>query len=288
MIIPEINKLYIIESLSEKDTKTGFELYEDLKSWIPSVFSDKDVEYIPVANKQNFNNFFDSLYKDIDENKIIPIIHFEIHGDSNGRGLVLSDGDLVSIEELGDQLRRCNIGCGCRLFITLAVCHGLMNLFSIHSTKPMPFCGILGSLDDLYEHDIQIRFKEFYQELFSSFDLQEATRSLMEANGSLQSKYECHMAGELFIKSYHGYIKNICTPKALKRRAMSCFKSKSREDQHRFNMQFVIKELQTRDKEYRSFRDRFFMVAKFPENIERFSLPKDTKGLVAFCRQKGW
>lgn len=61
MIIPEINKLYIIESLPEEDTKTGFKLYEDLKSWIPGVYPDKDIKYVSVASKQNFNNFFDSL-----------------------------------------------------------------------------------------------------------------------------------------------------------------------------------------------------------------------------------
>lgn len=288
MKIPEINKLYIVESLSDDDTKTGLELSEDLNSWVPSVYPDKEVVHVPVANKEDFYKFFDSLYQEIEENNVIPIIHFEIHGESMGRGLILSSGELVTIGEFGDLLRRCNIATGCRLFITLAVCHGLMSLFSIYATSPMPFCGVLGSLDILYESDIQIRFKEFYEELFSSFDLNEATRKLKAANGSLQAEYESHMAGELFIKSYYGYLEKKCSPEAVEKRAKSCFKSKSREEQHRFITQFKVRERRTRDPEYRTIRDRFFMTDRFPENIERFHLPKDTKELQEYCHQRGW
>ncbi len=288
MKIPEINRLYIVESLSGDDAKTGKELSESLNDWVPGVYPDKKIKYVPIQTKAQFIEFFNNLYNEIETNHIYPIIHFENHGDTNGRGLVLSDGSLVSIEELGGLLRKCNEATGCRLFISLAVCHGLMTLFSISSTHTMPFLGVLGSLDKLYENDIRIRFTSFYEELFSSFDLEEATRRLQLAYGKLRAEYSCHMAKELFIKAYCRYLKEECTPKGLSRRAKSCFRTRSREERHRFKIHFRMQEIRKRDKDYQLFRDRFFLIDRFPQNIEYFDLPATTSELLRISRENGW
>lgn len=284
----KFNTLYILESLNGDDSKTGKELYDELSNWINLVHKDLRLDYKSLEGRQDFLYFFDFLYNDVSENGCVPLLHFEIHGDSEYRGLTLSNGELVSFPEFGECLQKINMATGCNLFISLAVCYGLRTMFEIHTSMVMPFCGVLGSFYKLYEEDLRIRFYVFYEEFFNSLDLVSAYRALLNANGGLDANYCCYMADKLFIKSYKGYLEKECSPERIDERAQESYDSNLPYDLETFKKLFKEEELKRRDTDYKAIRDRFFMINEFPENKSRFSLPETTEQLLRMCKELGW
>lgn len=59
-----------------------------------------------------------------------PIIHFEVHDSSDKKGLVLTSKELITWEELYQNLAPVNQLLRNELFITMAVCHGSFFLMS--------------------------------------------------------------------------------------------------------------------------------------------------------------
>lgn len=282
------NRFIILESLNADDEKTGTELLEYLSNWINLVHKNLKIEYVQINGRNDFFDFFDNLYNEVSEHNISPLIHFEAHGTKDKSGISLTNQECVSFREFGGCLRKINEACGCNLFITLAVCHGLHSLFEIHPTATMPFCGALGSFDELYEYDLKIRFHKFYEEFFNSINLNEAYKKLLDANGKFDADYRCYMVDELFMKSYKGYLENDCSSEGIERRAKECFDSSYPWDLKTFTSLFKQEELKKRDEDYINFRDNFFITKKFPQNIERFNLPNTTNELLERCRKYGW
>ena len=139
----KFNRLYIIESLQER--LTGKELYDDLIKWQEYKYSELQTNYFPVENKTELFAIFDRIKKECQEQGCCPVLHFEMHGDSKFRGLVLNSNELVAWEELYIILREINFIVRNNLFLTLAVCHGayLMQIANIH--LPAPFYDFIAS-----------------------------------------------------------------------------------------------------------------------------------------------
>lgn len=281
------NSLYIIESLGPDDEKTGLGLKEYLDSWISLMHPNLKIEYIPISNKEEFFLFFDSLYNEVSENGIRPILHFEVHGSSDKTGIVLSNNELVTFNDLGDRLMRLNQASECNLFISMAVCHGLYSLFAIHPTRTMPFCGVLGSFNIIYENDLKVRFEDFYEEFFNSLDLTKAYQKLLAANTGLPGDYRIYMAELLFLKTYKEYLEKECSPEGIEKRAKECYDPNIGYDFPTFFELFKNEEIRTREEEFFKFRNTFFMTDSFPQNIARFNLPSSTTELLEQCNKYG-
>ncbi len=157
---------------------------------------------------------------DCEQNGSQPILHLEIHGSETKEELVLENGEYLSYESIRPQIVRINVASRCNLFITLAVCKGLLMTKLNRLTEPMPFCGLLGAYDTIMEDDIIIRFNEFYEELFNSFILAEAYKRLLSVNPDMPHSYSFVHADELFCKVYHRYIEQECNEKAVRKRAL--------------------------------------------------------------------
>lgn len=269
----KFNKVIIIESL-DNERKTGMELHDDLNSWVPGVFN-IEIEYKPVHNKEEWDKLFKTIADECENKGVSPILHLEIHGEEHGTGLVLASGEFISMEELGETVGNINYLTGCNTFMTLAVCRGLTSLFSIHMTKPMPFCGAIGSFDTIMNNDILLSFTEFYHELFNSFNIYRAYEELRKANEGRIGEYYVYMADALFIRVYKRYVNEQCSEEKLNKRATAAYHETGGygillED---FISNFKQIEKENRDKEYNEFKHKFFLLDKFPQNEMRFALP---------------
>lgn len=207
----------------------------------------------------------------------MPILHFEIHGDNGGNGLVTSCGQLVTIEHVGDQLRKINVETGCNLLITLGVCKGLYLLFNMLLSRPMPFIGAIGSFDILINNDIYLRYYEFYDSFFRTFDIGTAYVALQNANPDIPSSYRYIAADEVFYKNYQYYLDTQCTPKALMERAKSeisqNFPGLNRNQKREKERQFIKEESRSLVRFFKEHASSFFMLDEYPENKDRFDVP---------------
>lgn len=215
------NRIYVIESLPDGEEKTGTALHNDLLRWQGLKYDGFESILLEPKDRAEWHALMDGVLDDTKNKGVFPIIHFEIHGSDDKTGLVLASGELVSWPELRVILEAINIASQMNLFVTFAVCHGAYMLTQYHLNQ-RAFCyGVLGSFDELKVSDLKIRFHEFYQELFESFDIPTAYQRLLIANPGVQTDYECVNAVELFFKVYREYIlEQVEDPERVKKRAL--------------------------------------------------------------------
>ena len=242
------------------------------------------MEYRFIACKNEWDTLLNEIAVDCEQNDAQPILHLEIHGSATGEGLVLENGEYLAYESIRPQIVRINVASRCNLFITLAVCKGLLMTKLNRLTEPMPFCGLLGAYDTIMEDDIVIRFNEFYEELFNSFVLAEAYKRLLSVNPDMPHSYSFVHADELFCKVYQRYIEQECEEKVVKKRALQAAHEaghilSDRRARRKHQRNFIAEEKRTRLMFFHDSVQSFFMLDLFPENRERFDVPLDLMDL---------
>lgn len=283
----KFNRIYIIESLQPDDHLTGTDLHNDLLRW--KSYNHPDFESVlrtPVNRSEFFAVFDEILEKCINEG-MSPIIHFEIHGAVDYSGLVLTSGELVTWEELSDKIRPINYQLKNGLFLTMGVCHGCYFMSKDVVDQPSLFQGIVASFDVLYEDDISVQFYSFYEELFTSFDLNKAYIKLIEANTKATNpeeklNYECYSAEYIFAMVQKDYDDKQCSAAAFEQRARDeiaagNIKAKNRHEKREFVRQFVKLGLQRKERDFANAYKRFFMLNDFPELEKDISYPCNLK-----------
>lgn len=279
----KFNRIYIIESLQPNDRKTGTELNSDLLRWKGLTHPDFESVLETPIDRDDFLSVCDKILDKCVNENISPILHFEIHGSSDRSGLVLSSGEFVTWEELSLKLRPINHQLKNNLFITMGVCHGCYFMSKDVVDKPSLFQGIIASFDELYEGDIYIQFYSFYEELFTSFDLNNAYFKLIEANPNANSpdkkfNYACYSSEYIFAMVQTDYDDKQCSSAALKHRALDEIAAGNltfinRQDKRKKIRTFIKMGLQTKEKYFAKAYRRYFMLDNFPELASDISFP---------------
>lgn len=285
----KFNRIYVIQSLPKRfdslgneKIETGEELYNDLLRWKAYQHEHLEVYLKKINTHQEWKNLMKDIYEECLIEGTCPIIHLEIHGhktqDVFTDSIVLSNGEAVSLAEIGNQLRQINIACRFNLFVTLAVCKGMSLLLNMHLEQPMPFIGAIGSFYEIKEKDLIIRYTDFYTTLFDTFDVIKSYQALVNANTGIKAEYKYIPADELFVRNYHRYLREKCIRQAMKERAIdseSLLRRKlvNRKERRSFQKTFWMVEKKFRDFYYRSAVKSFFMLDDMPENKERFEVP---------------
>ena len=277
----QFNRIFIIESLRINERKTGTELYDDLLRWKQFTHPGFEAILKTPNTKDEFISLFDNILRDCINNGIAPIIHFEVHGSSDHSGLILSSGECVNWNILCEKLRPINRQLRNGLFITMGVCHGCYFMEKEVVDKTAVFQGIVASFDILYNDRIYMQFYAFYEELFTSFDLNLAYKKLIDANpdASINHVNYAYYSSELiFAMVQTDYDDNKCTEEAFKQRALdeiiaADLTIASRQDKRRKIREFVKIGLQTKEKYFREAYRTFFMLDDYPELEKEISFP---------------
>lgn len=254
--------------MKPNDKLTGTDLHKDLLRYQSIVHSDFESILRNPVDKKDWNQLFKEIEEDCRLNGNSPIIHLEVHGEKLKRGLVLTSGELVTWEELYQNLVDINIAIKNELFITMAVCFGNFWLSSAFLNRPAAFRGIVGSFYELMESDLVIRYEAFYQELFNSFDFNRAYDALKNSNPGLPNDYRCYSAEEIFALAFGDYEINYCSQKALRKRALVAANDSgciNRQERRKFEREFIKKEPQKRESYFQKCYQTFFMLKKYPE-----------------------
>lgn len=281
------NHLYVVESLDENDGDklTGTALLEKLNPYAEKCKC-LSTTLITVETAKQWRDAMDYLRDKAAEGQR-PIVHFEIHGTEEMNGLYIKNGDVIEWKEVLQRISDINYASECNLLVSFAVCYGQYLAQFINAYRRMPFCFSLGSFEELYEDDLEVRFFAFYKELLTSLDVDKAYQALLDARKEMPSNYYPIKADVLFAQVMKGYLENNCTRVALKLRAESemdaapeKFAHFTKEQRRQFVKDFRKAERENREKYYQESVENYFQLNDFPNNRERFLIYNSTKELL--------
>ncbi len=267
----QFDKIYVIQSLDPTDDEmTGEFLFNDVLQYFNAKYPDKNAELIKVDTPSELLEALNKIKIECETRNIKPIIHFEIHGLEDKTGLSLNNGD-ISWDGLYSSLTKINDASKWNLFITMAVCFGNYAMLLIKPTKPAPFTGILGSFESIYEDDLYIKYSAFYSELLNSLDFEKALEQLHLSNPSLPTDYRYINAEKTFKNVYQKYFDTQFSEDIIRKRFNTALKAEGisftdREKKNRFQIQFKVTLLKTKQHHFENDKTKFFMFDKFPEH----------------------
>jgi hypothetical protein len=171
----EIGNFIIIQSLNDQERQTGYEVQQAIKLAILRANAEDPSFLVNVHSKQELLDVLSDIAARCTDD-LKPLLHFDIHGSPSG--FYLSNGDDVSWEDIKELIREINIACKNSLYISLATCYGgyLLNIYEY--TKPCPFYGYIGPLDEMGGRDLEDGFSAFYAELIDTRNFQAALNAL--------------------------------------------------------------------------------------------------------------
>lgn len=164
MILEKIDglKVYIIESLSEDDKKTG----EELKDYLRQIWYDQNLtkdfacQYNFIHNQEEMLVVFSDIERQVTENNKIPIVQIECHG--SVEGILLKSNELVTWKELFCHIRPINIASLDTLFLNLSMCNGETVFRYIDPTKRSPFRAVIGPEGEVFPDELMKSWLNFY------------------------------------------------------------------------------------------------------------------------------
>ncbi|SEW21093.1 hypothetical protein SAMN05428988_3171 [Chitinophaga sp. YR573] len=192
------NYIFVIQSLPSDELPTGKRLYDDI---IRRRCELRNVEsrYFQVDSKDEFFSLISRIVDGVLNKKVIPILHFEMHGDD--KGFQLANGELGDWEELALYFRQMNVHLKNGLLITLGVCEGIYLYQIINPIEPAPFWGIIGPKTKIANIHIEADFTEFYNTLLSSYDFGQALKDLNLFHGHYKyAIITCDMIWQMFVE----------------------------------------------------------------------------------------
>lgn len=173
--------LLIIESLRENDPKTGSILNAEIAKLWKFKYSDVKTTVFSIQSKNELIDLLESIISIQVRTGFIPHLHFEIHGFENG--LELSNGDRINWSELMKYFSKINLLTKNYLVIYLSVCYGSSILKCINPLDRAPFKALITPAEKIYEWQFSPGFTSFYEEYFTSFDLNESVKRMNEEIG---------------------------------------------------------------------------------------------------------
>lgn len=283
----EFNYIYVIESLdtNEGDTLTGKNLLEKLKPYADQVKA-LSTGLITVESAAQFWDAMDYICQKAAEGER-PVIHYEIHGTDEKDGLYIKNGEVIKWPEVLSRISDINYASGCNLLTSFAVCYGQYLAQFINAGKRMPFCISLGSFEELYEDDLEVRFFAFYQELLTSFNIDQAYQALLAADPDMPSNYSLIKSDVLFANVMKDYLDTQCSRTALRLRAEDEMNSNpdkfghfTKEQRRQFIKDFRRCEREHHEQYYKESVEEYFQLREHPENKNRFLILDSTDALL--------
>ena len=272
------NKLYILQSLVEKDQKTGKELEERINLFS----SENNIHFQAVLydmhSLQDWESAWNAIYTSISQLNNIPIIHLVMHGNEDKIGIERGSKGLIDLSELFEKTRIANILSHNNIMLTMAVCKGLNMIKYITMGRPMPFCSIIASEESLCNHISLENFTIYYRTLLQTGSIDNAFDCLKKQGGE-SDKYKLIKSEELFAHVMQMYLDNKCNDKAIEERSEEIAKMGGFDISNPEAKRELIEAIKTllpeeNSKCYESYMNSFFMFDNYPAIRGRFDIPK--------------
>ena len=262
----KFSKIVIIESL-KNEIKTGTELAGYIKGL--DLKSGPEIQIIRISSGNNLISNLLNLEREARDGAI-PLIHFEMHGTSDGSGLVTENLDVVSWFDISDILLRINLATKFNLIIFVAACNGGYFLEEMKIIAPTPCYALVAPTDEVDPSEIMRATRDFYRILLTTANATKAA-SIIVSQSIQQGRWFAQWAESWYRMVAIKYIKLYCTPAALKESALKINKKACAQGKLSA-MGKTKKQLKNsiRMDLTGKYFDRFFCMDAIPENARRF------------------
>lgn len=262
-------KFVVVESLGTTDVSTG----KVLASYVSSLDSFVD-QHIPLEihdcpSAQSLRDVFTKLILDAKEHGGLPILHFECHGDKNGDGLILANGEKMHWIELAPILVNLNLLTKFNLLVFFAACNAFYFIEEMSAIRPSPVYAVVAPSDELNPGEVMSGTRIYYRTLFE-------TRNAGFALQRLKAEYLCvgkwfgKTAEEWFEEVVVNYVRSHCSTKDIAERARSLYQTQS-FTMPRKSVGALKRGLRHKHKEFvQKYFQECFLTAKIPANLDRF------------------
>ncbi len=209
--VPKRFELCIIESLRKDEKQTGEILHSETIKYKKFIEPNLSSSLTKIETKKEFVSVCNRLGNHIKKGKVFIILHIESHGSEEG--IHLSNGEIVSWEELFNETRKLNLLLKNSLIINLAMCYGVSLIAKINPIERAPFRAIIGTTDKISWGKLLEGFEEFYNNFFFTFNGEESVMKVNEILSSNEGRF-------FYFKSEHfidGFIDRDRDPEFTKR-----------------------------------------------------------------------
>lgn len=159
----QLNKLYLLNSLSNEDYNTSKISYQQLNT-IHEI--EKNALHIEeMTSKEHLLKTLRNIEKSC-TNGVRPVIQFDMHGDTKGIEIVNTD-EHVNWSELLPLLTNIHLASEGNLTVVFAACEAAAIIESIRVTVPSPFFGMFAPKYKILGTDLARDLIEFYKTLFT-------------------------------------------------------------------------------------------------------------------------
>ncbi|MDK9559133.1 hypothetical protein QQF73_15980 [Marinobacter sp. M216] len=271
----QYNKIVVIESLPEGEMKTGKSLFDDQLMHINARFPQLSAELVQVDNSEQFLNCLRKLTEEVIRDAIIPVLHIECHGSTDG--LVMADGVVLSWAELKSELIKLNLATRLNLLVVVGACNGAYLIDTATQVDAAPFFAVVGSETELDAGTIKDAFGNFYSELFASQDGDKAIDAMNSKISNDDQKFRFLGARAFFSEAFKKYYQDYCRGKG-KRKRIEYLTSRVLQNPNvaRHGIKWartqVKKVLSNPEDDFEFFRNRYFFVDQLPEILDRLPI----------------
>lgn len=266
----KFNRVVVIESLGNKDTKTGRVNAELLMGEIVNLNKTTPVELHACGSVEEFRLMISNL---IEQSSYvnIPLLHIECHGDQED-GLVFKDLTEISWTELAEVLFPLNVKTGCGLMLCLSACHAASFLHQMGNFKvPCPCRILVAPTTEISPADCISGFRVFYQELFQSGVVASALIKIEETNFG-EAKWLGEFAENWFEEVAKNHFLEYCSKSAIHERVLSMKIKLTAIGVDKPIAQVKKEMLQyLRENVVKTSYEKFFGIDEYPELHQKFS-----------------
>lgn len=267
----EFNRLLIVESLTDSDFPSGSQLRDRLSGMSGEFSAGLSIEFETVVSSADFLSLIDG--------EVIraaggdhPILHIEVHGSKDKKGLVFSDGSFLSWPTLADALRKLNKATGFNLLLAVAACFGGYSLGMVAPGAPAPCCALIGPSDEIYGDELLGNFSAFYSEFLKNLHGATAIAALKK-NALSKGRFETVSAPEWFFRIVEDYLIKHCARNRLLERSRVIQRSYRANSSSVTQKALLNMSRQRNGKIITEYYRIFFMLEDIPLNAKRYLYP---------------
>lgn len=267
----EFSNVFVIESLRSGDATTGTDLFNDtVRPRMMQKGLETQCQLISIATKAEFLDSLTEIKNQIIYNLVNPIIHLEMHGSKDG--LEVTNGEVITWQELQGRLIEMNSLSENNLFISMATCYGGYLYTVISPRLRTPFWGFIGPFEKVDTDEVLANYTAFYNEFLLSNDFGEAEKALHNSNPAQFSKFRLQNTEFVFSKAYANYESRYLTPEMIEHRtnliAAQCkdlpeFKGWTEAQMKEMAKGFIVDQ---KDKLKENMMTKFFLWDLFPHH----------------------
>ncbi len=265
----QFNKIIVIESLEDKDRKTGREVFDDLEFTKLLCSNRLESEFRLISNKSDLMLCIDELIENVEFNGVFPILQIDAHGNTDG--VKFSENSYIGWRELLEQLSKLNLLMKGNLLVVLASCYGAHIIRHVSTISRAPFWGVIAPYEKTHPENVYSGLNRFYNAICLGNGSSEIVSTLNTNRSS--SDLKLFTAELLFVKATEVGVSQFQARKSLDQQIKSTMDKLSSQGEaieitaSQLKMDFISEQM----KKFEDDLKKFLMVDLFPENENKIS-----------------